>query len=57
MNTSGAFRMRRVGEWLASNATEEVQKTGGLAEGRGHILATDEYAIIFFIIMPRIYIR
>lgn len=42
MNTSGAFRIRRVGEWLGSNASEELQKTGGLAEGNGHFLTSVE---------------
>jgi hypothetical protein len=43
MNTSGAFRIRRVGEWLGSSPGEELQRTGGLAAGNGHLLASVEY--------------
>ncbi|KAI0673458.1 hypothetical protein C8Q78DRAFT_1076468 [Trametes maxima] len=42
MNTSGTFRLRRVGEWLSSDFTEDVNTTGGLAEGKGHILGVTE---------------
>ena len=41
MNTSGAFRIRRVGEWLGTRSGESIQKTGGLAEGRG-LLTTSQ---------------
>jgi hypothetical protein len=42
MNVGGAFRIRRVGEWLGIDSNEDVQSTGGLAEGKGHILTTLE---------------
>jgi hypothetical protein len=42
MNASGAFRIRRVGEWLGTNSSEDVEKTGGLAEGKGRIVDADE---------------
>jgi hypothetical protein len=48
MNTSGAFRIRRVGEWLGGNTTEDVQKTGGLSEGRGRVVTMDRWAILFY---------
>lgn len=31
MPTSGAFRLRRVGEWLGHDAAEDIGATGGLA--------------------------
>ncbi|KII93548.1 hypothetical protein PLICRDRAFT_171287 [Plicaturopsis crispa FD-325 SS-3] len=37
MNTGGAFRIRRVGQWLGEDPTEDVEKTGGLAGGRGQL--------------------
>ncbi len=46
MNTSGAFRLRRVGEWLKSGYQEDVDSTGGLAAEKGHILTESEYAYI-----------
>ncbi|KAI0652194.1 hypothetical protein C8Q79DRAFT_1114986 [Trametes meyenii] len=42
MNSSGTFRLRRVGEWLTSDFTEDVKTTGGLAEGKGHVLSVTE---------------
>ncbi|KAI0756684.1 hypothetical protein C8Q80DRAFT_1129927 [Daedaleopsis nitida] len=42
MNTSGAFRLRRVGEWLKSGYQEDVESTGGLASEHGHILTANE---------------
>ncbi|KAK7463688.1 hypothetical protein VKT23_005628 [Stygiomarasmius scandens] len=44
MNASGTFRTRRVGEWLTGN-TENVQKTGGLAQGKGQVIDLDEHKI------------
>ncbi|KIP12467.1 hypothetical protein PHLGIDRAFT_124010 [Phlebiopsis gigantea 11061_1 CR5-6] len=39
MNTSGAFRIRRVGEWLTSTTKgENIKATGGLAGGEGTVL-------------------
>jgi hypothetical protein len=46
MNSSGAFRIRRVGEWLGTSQGENVQKTGGLAEGRGRLLTTSECVVV-----------
>ncbi|KAI0788596.1 hypothetical protein C8Q75DRAFT_807802 [Abortiporus biennis] len=37
MNTAGAFRIRKVGEWLAGHTTEDISQTGGLADGKGVI--------------------
>ncbi|KAJ7597143.1 hypothetical protein C8J56DRAFT_919326 [Mycena floridula] len=45
LNPGSVFRIRRVGEWLGLSATEDVQKTGGLADGKGHILNLEEQAI------------
>jgi len=42
MNTSGTFRIRRVGEWLGRNAGENIAATGGLAAGRGRVLTSLE---------------
>ncbi|KAI0639727.1 hypothetical protein C8Q77DRAFT_1082595 [Trametes polyzona] len=42
MNTSGTFRLRRVGEWLSSDFREKVDSTGGLAGGHGHVVTVDE---------------
>ncbi|KAI0361269.1 hypothetical protein OH77DRAFT_1585401 [Trametes cingulata] len=42
MNTSGVFRLRRVGQWLASDFRENVQETGGLAGGYGHVVTVSE---------------
>ncbi|KAK7049570.1 hypothetical protein VNI00_005601 [Paramarasmius palmivorus] len=38
LDAKAAFRLRRVGEWLGIESTENIQKTGGLALGRGNIL-------------------
>ncbi|GJE85757.1 mitochondrial inner-membrane-bound regulator, SLS-like protein [Phanerochaete sordida] len=38
VNTAGAFRVRRVGEWLIGKNGEDTKKTGGLAVGTGHLL-------------------
>jgi hypothetical protein len=47
MNTSGAFRIRRISEWLGSSANEDILRTGGLAEGRGRLLNIDEYVVFY----------
>lgn len=39
MKTGGAFRIRRVVEWLGVGGHEDVQETGGLAGGRGRLLS------------------
>ncbi|KAI0080259.1 hypothetical protein K474DRAFT_1657966 [Panus rudis PR-1116 ss-1] len=41
MNTTGAFRIRRVGEWLVNSQGEDVERTGGLAGGQGRIFTSD----------------
>ncbi|KAH7931101.1 hypothetical protein BV22DRAFT_1053839 [Leucogyrophana mollusca] len=38
MTANGAFRIRRVAEWLGVDAYEDIRKTGGLAGGRGRML-------------------
>ncbi|KAI0830635.1 hypothetical protein BC628DRAFT_1416167 [Trametes gibbosa] len=42
MNTSGTFRLRRVGEWLSSNFRDDLRSIGGLAQGNGHVLSAFE---------------
>ena len=42
MNTSGTFRLRRVGEWLAGGLWDELDKTEGLAKGEGQLIADFE---------------
>ncbi|KAJ4001041.1 hypothetical protein F5050DRAFT_1727364 [Lentinula boryana] len=41
-NASGAFRARKVAEWIGFNSMEDVQKSGGLELGRGQILDMEE---------------
>ncbi|KAJ3853807.1 hypothetical protein EV368DRAFT_81215 [Lentinula lateritia] len=38
VNASGAFRARKVAEWIGINPMEDVQKSGGLELGRGQVL-------------------
>ncbi|OCH96202.1 hypothetical protein OBBRIDRAFT_883448 [Obba rivulosa] len=45
MNTSGAFRVRRVGEWLKQGAVEHIHITGGLAGGMGRILTPTQQSV------------
>lgn len=42
MKSGGAFRVRRVVEWLGVDDHENVQITGGLAGGKGRILDMNE---------------
>lgn len=42
MKGGGAFRIRRVIEWLTAHNHEDIQATGGLAEGKGQILSIDK---------------
>ncbi|KAJ7293684.1 hypothetical protein C8J57DRAFT_34889 [Mycena rebaudengoi] len=42
MSARSVFRLRRVEEWLAANATEDTQKTGGLSMGRGRLMTLQE---------------
>jgi len=42
MKSGGAFRVRRVVEWLGSDSHEDIQETGGLAGGQGRIISIDE---------------
>ncbi|KZP31227.1 hypothetical protein FIBSPDRAFT_945253 [Athelia psychrophila] len=42
MKTGGAFRIRRVAEWLGSDNQEDTLTTGGLAEGKGQIFGIDK---------------
>lgn len=37
MNTAGAFRVRRVGDWLYSSQREQIERTGGLSGERGQL--------------------
>ena len=41
MKTGGAFRIRRVAEWLGVDNQEDTLATGGLAEGKGKIIGID----------------
>jgi len=43
MKSGGAFRIRRVFEWLGTDGHENIRITGGLAEGNGRILSIDKY--------------
>ncbi|RDX50400.1 hypothetical protein OH76DRAFT_1380349 [Lentinus brumalis] len=45
MNTSGTFRLRRVGEWLKSGFEEDVESTGGLASEQGHVLTENDISV------------
>ncbi|KAJ3879080.1 hypothetical protein F5051DRAFT_326654 [Lentinula edodes] len=38
VTASGAFRARKVAEWIGINPMEDVQKSGGLELGRGQVL-------------------
>lgn len=42
INASGAFRARKVAEWIGLSSMEDVQKTGGLELGRGRVLDMEE---------------
>jgi hypothetical protein len=42
MKSGGAFRIRRVFEWLNGDGHEDTQATGGLASGMGKIFGVDE---------------
>lgn len=46
LSSSGAFRVRRVCEWLASGL-EDVSQTKGLAGGKGRILTTNQYVLSY----------
>ncbi|THV04838.1 hypothetical protein K435DRAFT_850387 [Dendrothele bispora CBS 962.96] len=41
-NVGATFRMRRVGEWLGAGAVENIERTGGLTQGKGEIIDLDE---------------
>jgi hypothetical protein len=43
MKSGGAFRIRRVVEWLGADSHENIRVTGGLAEGKGRILGINGY--------------
>ncbi|KAJ3719814.1 hypothetical protein C8R42DRAFT_671864 [Lentinula raphanica] len=42
INAGGAFRARKVSEWIGVSSIEDVQKSGGLEIGRGRILDMKE---------------
>ncbi|KAK1224398.1 hypothetical protein PQX77_012694 [Marasmius sp. AFHP31] len=42
LDAKSTFRLRKVGEWLGVEATEDVAKTGGLRQGRGRVLDLQE---------------
>ncbi|KIK71110.1 hypothetical protein GYMLUDRAFT_315720 [Collybiopsis luxurians FD-317 M1] len=42
VNASGAFRTRKVTEWIGTSSLEDVQKSGGLELGRGRIIDMGE---------------
>jgi hypothetical protein len=48
MNEGALFRVRRVGEWLGQDTTEDVEKTGGLSEGRGRVVTLNEQVAPFY---------
>ncbi|CAL1695351.1 unnamed protein product [Somion occarium] len=41
MNTNGAFRFRKVGEWLVQAQGEDLERTGGLAGSRGKLYSRE----------------
>ncbi|KAJ7103420.1 hypothetical protein B0H15DRAFT_942874 [Mycena belliarum] len=43
VSASGVFRLRRVEDWLGSGASEVLEKTGGLAMGRGRTMTLQRY--------------
>lgn len=55
MKSGGAFRVRRVVEWLGVDDHENIEMTGGLAGGKGRILSMSEY--VFFTTATAIYYR
>ncbi|KAG7097012.1 hypothetical protein E1B28_004405 [Marasmius oreades] len=42
LDAKGAFRLRGVGEWIGVEATEDIDKTGGLVLGRGRLIDLEE---------------
>lgn len=42
MNPGGAFRIRRVADWLGVSSYEDISKTGGLADNQGRLLDLTE---------------
>jgi hypothetical protein len=46
VGTGGAFRIRRVGEWLGHEAGEDVRRTGGLARGSESLRTPTEYVYL-----------
>ncbi|KAH7883685.1 hypothetical protein F5I97DRAFT_2042628 [Phlebopus sp. FC_14] len=42
MNAGGAFRIRRVADWLGINASEDITKTGGLVANEECLLSLSE---------------
>jgi hypothetical protein len=44
MGTGGVFRVRRVGEWLGQEPSEDITKSGGLTKGAGKMLTLAQYA-------------
>jgi hypothetical protein len=43
MPTGGAFRIRRVSEWLAADTYERINETGGMAGTQGRLTDLKEY--------------
>ena len=43
MNTSGTFRLRRVGEWLSGSFREDLDMAEGLATGKCRFVADFKY--------------
>lgn len=43
MNNSGAFRIRKVGEWLGDSRGEDITATGGLTGERNNICSVDSW--------------
>ncbi|TRM65678.1 hypothetical protein BD626DRAFT_427196 [Schizophyllum amplum] len=42
LNVSGAFRVRKVGDWLHVHGSEEVERTGGLSRRKGKNIGLDQ---------------
>ncbi|THH15179.1 hypothetical protein EW146_g5258 [Bondarzewia mesenterica] len=45
INTSGAFRWRRVGDWLGFDHSENIDVTGGLAGAKGSYITVHEKSV------------
>lgn len=52
VSAGGTFRVRHVGEWYSFAGSENVDKTGGLAHGKGRVLNLLEYDVSLSVFLP-----